>query len=133
METFRVRKSLAAIAAIAAALATAAIVRYALLEPADLAHLCGAPGAPWWCAPRALAAVVLDAGALGYAALAAGVVAIFTRSSVWAVTAACCGAAGLVLYAAATGATGFLIGFLVLMRAVTALPGSPDARRERKA
>jgi hypothetical protein len=122
-----------AAAAVALSLAIAAVLRYAALEPAGLAHLCGAPGAPWWCAPRALAAGVLDAGALGFAAIAAGVVAILTRSSAWALAAACLGAAGLVLYAAATGAAGFLLGFLVLARTITADRHPPDAGREREA
>lgn len=121
-----------AAAAVALSLGAAAAARYALLEPAELAHLCGAPGAPWWCAPRALAAGALDAGALGLAALAAGVVAILTRRSAWALAASCLGAAGLVLYAAATGAAGFLLGFLVLARAA-APARAPDAPREREA
>lgn len=120
-------------AAVVLSLAAAAALRYAALEPAGLAHLCGAPGAPWWCAPRALVAAALDAGALGFAAIAAGVLAILTRSSAWALAAACLGAAGLVLYAAATGATGFLLGLLVLARAIAADRRPSDAHREREA
>lgn len=119
--------------AIAASLAGAALLRDAALEPAALAHLCGASGAPWWCAPRALAAGVLHAGALGFAALGAGGVAILTRSSAWALGAACLGAGGLVLYAAATGATGFLLGFLALARAAAAGRRPPGAGGEREA
>ena len=122
-----------AVAAVALSLAAAAILRYAALEPAGLAHLCGASGAPWWCAPRALAAGVLDAGAPGFAAIATGVVAILTRSSAWALAAACLGAAGLLLYAVATGAAGFLLGFLVLARAIATDRHPPDAGREREA
>jgi hypothetical protein len=121
------------VAAVAAALAAGAIVRYAVIEPAAIAHLCGAPGAPWWCAPRSLAAAALDAGALGFGALAAGAVAILTRSSAWALGAACLGAAGLVLYAAVTGAAGGLLGLLVLARAAAPRPRPPDARGEREA
>ena len=121
------------VAAIVLSLAAAATLRYAALEPAGLAHLCGASGAPWWCAPRALAAGVLDAGAPGFAAIATGVVAILTRSSAWALAAACLGAGGLVLYAAATGAAGFLLGFLVLARGIAADRSPPDTGREREA
>lgn len=121
------------IAAVAIALAVAAGVRYAIIEPAGLAHLCGASAAPWWCAPRALAAGVLDAGALGLAAIAAGVVATFARSLAWALAAACLGAAGLVLYGVVTGATGFLLGLLVLARTVVAGRHPPHARREAEA
>jgi len=119
------------VAGVAIALAIATGMRYAIIEPAGLAHLCGAPGAPWWCAPRALAAAVLDAGALGFGAIGAGMLAILTRLSGWALAAACLGAAGLVLYAVATGAVGLLLGLLVLARAGGAT--LPDARREREA
>ena len=134
MATLQRRNRLALpVTAVVLSLAAAALLRYAALEPAGLAHLCGAPGAPWWCAPRALAASVLDAGALGFGAIATGVVAILTRSSAWALAAACLGAAGLLLYAVATGAAGFLLGFLVLARAIAADRPSPDAGREREA
>lgn len=134
MATSQRRNPLAlTVAAVVLSLAAAAALRYAALEPAGLAHLCGAPGAPWWCAPRALAAGVLDVGALGFGAIATGVVAILTRSSAWALAAACLGAAGLLLYAVATGAAGFLLGFLVLARAIAAVRPSPDAGREREA
>jgi hypothetical protein len=113
------------------ALAIAAGVRYAIIEPPGPAHLCGAPGAPWWCAPRALAAAAFDAGALGFGALAVGVLAILTRRSAWALAAACLGAAGLLLYAVVTGAVGLLLGLLVLAR--TGGAALPDARREREA
>ena len=129
METFAGKKALAAAAAVAAALAAAAALRYAALEPAALAHLCGVPAAPWWCTPRALAAGVLHAGALGFASIGAGGVAMLTRSSAWALAAACLGAAGLVLYAAATGAAGLLGGLLVLARAIVARRHPPGARR----
>ena len=133
MATFAGKQAIALAAAVALSVAVAAIVRYAALEPAGLAHLCSASGAPWWCAPRALAAGVLDAGALGFAAIAAGVLAILTRSSAWALAAACLGAAGLLLYAVATGAAGVLLGCLVLARAIAVDPHPPDASREREA
>ncbi len=127
MATAREESAVWPIATVAIALALAASVRYALIEPLAIAHLCGAPGAPWWCAPRGLAAGALHAGALGVGAIAAGVVAILARSSAWALAAAGLGAAGLVLYAAAAGAVGCLLGLLVLARA------SPYGRREREA
>jgi len=132
MTTSGARRALVrVVVSVAIALAIAAGVRYAIIEPARLAHLCGAPGAPWWCAPRALLAAALDAGALGFGAIGAGVLAILTRLSAWALAAACLGAAGLVLYAAATGAVGLLLGLLVLARtAAGAAP--PDACRERE-
>ncbi len=133
MATARGKTVVSGIAAAALALAAAAIVRYALIEPVAIAHLCGAPEAPWWCAPRAAAAFVLDAGALGFGAIAAGAAAILTRSSAWALAAAGLGAAGLVLYAAVTGAVGFLLGLLVLARRAVVDPEPPDRGREREA
>jgi len=118
---------------VAIALAAAAGVRYAIIEPVAIAHLCSASGAPWWCAPRALAAQGLATGALGLGAIATGIAATFTRSSSWALGAACLGAAGLVLYGVATGAAGFLLGLLVLARSVAAGRHPPHARREGEA
>lgn len=117
-------------ATIPLAFALAAGLRYGLVEPASLAHLCGATGAPWWCALRALAVAVVATGALGVAAVGAGVVATLTRRSGWAIGAVACGAAGLVLYAVVAGATGLLLGLLVLARTAGRPP--PDARGERE-
>ena len=133
MATSTSRKRIVFAAAVALSLAAAAAVRYVALEPEWLAHLCGVPEAPSWCAPRALAAAVLDAGALGFAAIATGAAAIFTRSLAWALAALSFGAAALVLYAAATGAVGLLLGLLVLARAAATDRHPPDARREREA
>lgn len=117
--------------AVAAAFALAAAIRYAVIEPEAIAHLCESHDAPWWCVVRAGAVAVFATHAPGIAALAAGVVATFSRRSSWALAAACLGAAGLALYAAGTGAIGFLLGVLVLARSPGS--GAPDARRERKA
>lgn len=117
--------------AVAAAFALAAATRYTVIEPEALAHLCESRDAPWWCVVRAGAVAIFATEAPGIAALAAGVVATFSRRSSWALAAACLGAAGLALYAAGTGAVGFLLGLLVLARSPAS--GSPDARRESKA
>jgi urea transporter len=117
--------------AVAATLALATVIRYFVIELEILAHLCESHDAPWWCVVRAGAVAVLATQAPGIAALATGVVATFSRRSSWALAAACLGAAGLALYAAGTGAVGFLLGLLVLARSPAS--GSPDAHRESKA
>lgn len=99
---------------IAAALAAA--LRFFVIEPEALAHLCGAAGAPWWCVPRAAAIAAFSTGALALAAVGAGVAAIVTRRPGAGLFAACLGAAGLVLYAVEAGAVAFLAGLLALAR-----------------
>ena len=125
------RLLLSTVVAVALALAAAAALRFAVVEPAGIAHLCGAAYAPWWCAPRALLVWVLALGAPGLGASAAGVLATFARSPAWALVAAGLGAAGLLLYSVATGAVGFLLGLLVVARAV-AIRRHPHAPSERE-
>jgi len=117
--------------AVAASLVAALAVRYAVIEPETLAHLCRSADAPWWCVARAGVVAVLATEAPGLAALAAGVVATLSRRLSWALSAACLGAAGLALYAAGTGAVGCLLGMLVFARSPA--PASPDARRQGEA
>jgi hypothetical protein len=102
---------------VAIAAAVAALLRVYVVEPEELAHLCGAAGAPWWCALRAAVIAAFATHALGVAAIAAGGIAIMTRRSGAALAAACLGVAGLVLYAVEAGAFGFLLGVLALARA----------------
>ena len=102
---------------IAIAAAVAALLRFYVVEPEEMAHLCGAAGAPWWCAVRAAVIAAFATHALGVAAVAAGGIAIATRWSGAALAAACLGVAGLVLYAVEAGAIGFLLGALALARA----------------
>ena len=108
----------------AAALAAAAALRFGVVEPASIVHLCNAPAAPWWCTLRAAVVALYTSGALGIGAVGAGALATFTRSCAWALLAVCLGAAGLVLYAFDAGAVGFLLGALVLARS-----GSTEAGR----
>ena len=105
---------------IAGTLLAAAALRFAIVEPAGIAHLCSAPEAPWWCGVREALVGALGLGVPGVAAIAAGVAANLKRSSGWALAAACLGGAGLVLYSVVAGAVGFLLGALVLARTVAA-------------
>lgn len=101
---------------VTAAAALAALLRYLVIEPEGLAHLCSAAAAPWWCAPRAAAITAFSSGALAIAAVGAGVLAIVTRRRGAGGAAACLGAAGLVLYTVEAGAVALLLGLLALAR-----------------
>lgn len=101
---------------IAIAAAVAAVVRFQIVEPEDLAHLCSAAGAPWWCALRAAVIAAFATNALAVAATAAGGISIATRRSGAALGAVCLGVAGLVLYSVEAGAIALLLGLLTLAR-----------------
>ena len=101
-------------------------LRHLLIEPESIAHSCGSPGAPWWCAARALVIAAFATNAIAVAAVVAGVLAILTRRSGLAVVAACLGVAGLVLYSYEAGAAALLAGLVVLAR-------EHHARRQRPA
>ena len=106
--------------------AAAAAMRFALLEPEPIVHLCGSAGAPWWCTARSAAIAAFATNGLAVVAVAAGILAVLARSSRLALAAACLGMAGLVLYSVESGAVAFLLGVLVLAR-------PRHARRERTA
>jgi hypothetical protein len=110
-------KSLAVAAgSIAVTVVVTALLRFRLVEPEYLAHLCGAPAAPWWCTLREAVIAAFASHALEVAAVAAGGVAVVTRRSGAALAAACLGAAGLVLYAVEAGAIALLLGLIALAR-----------------
>jgi hypothetical protein len=121
-----------AVVAVSGALAgvVAAIVRFLLVEPDAMVHLCGATAAPWWCALRAAAVAAFATNALAIAAVVAGGIATATRRSGAAVAAVCLGLAGLVLYAVEAGAVALLLGLLALARASDRQTG---ARRKQQA
>lgn len=124
------RRVTAPVFAIATSVAIAAGVRFQIVEPEGLAHLCSASAAPWWCTLRAAVIAVFATNALAIAAVAAGGIAIATRRSGAALAAACLGVAGLVLYAVEAGAIACLLGLLTLARARTRQAG---ARSEEQA
>lgn len=101
---------------IAASFALACALRFGVVEPEALAHVCGAPGAPWWCALRAGVIAAFASGALALACGVAAVAATLVRSRRWALAAACLGVAGLILFSYESGALGLLAGLLVLAR-----------------
>jgi hypothetical protein len=115
----------------ALAFAIAAALRFALIEPEALAHVCESHSAPGWCAIRGAVVFFARSSWLGGAALLTGVIATVSRSSRWALAALGLGLAALLLYSAAAGAVTFLLGGLVLARCV-ATGRQQDARSEDK-
>jgi hypothetical protein len=115
---------------IAAAGVLAALLRYQLVQPAAIAHVCDAGGGPWWCTARSLVIATFSTYGIGYAALIASAVALGRRSAGAALAAAAFGIAGLVLYCYEAGAVGFLVGLLVLARAAA---GQEDRGDEQQA
>jgi hypothetical protein len=91
-------------------------LRFGLIEPAALAHVCGAAAAPWWCGLRGAVIVAFASGGLALAALASAGAATLLRARGWALAAVCLGVAGLVLFSYEAGAVALLAGLLVLAR-----------------
>ena len=104
------------LALVAALVATASIVRFALIEPPHFAWACQSVDAPWWCPLRMAGIASLRFGALGIGALACGLVALLRSEHRMAWAALGLGAAGLVLYAPELSAGGALLGAMVLLR-----------------
>lgn len=105
----------------------AAVLRYGLIEPAQMADLCGADGGPRWCAWRQWAVVAFLGYGYGYAALTAAFLALVLRHPLAAWLAAALGAAALVLYCFEAGAFALLVGVLRLARAQA---GRPSAEQD---
>ena len=95
----------------------AAIVRYGVIEPPAVAHLCTAGGAPGWCAWRQWAVLGFLGYGYGYAALTAAFLALVTRHPLAAWLAAAMGFTAMVLYCVEAGAFALLVGALRLLRA----------------
>ncbi|MCE5233165.1 MAG: hypothetical protein ABFC67_10490 [Mizugakiibacter sp.] len=120
--------------------ALAMVLRYALIEPADVAHRCDAGTGPWWCSLRHAAVLAFTRGpdtwwsgapgvsALGWigtAALLAAALALLRRRTATATLAAALGAVALVLYCFQSGALALLVGALALARTQARTP--PEA------
>jgi hypothetical protein len=113
--------------------ALAAVVRYLLVEPAQIAHLCDSGAGPWWCGVRAVAIATFSHHALGYVALCLGVLATLIRVRAVAHAAALTGMAGLILYEFEYSAVALLLGLLVLVRGAPAAAGQRDGGRKHPA
>src|SRR5690606_26079025 len=58
--------------AVAAVLGVTGALRFMLIEPHEIGHLCLQADAPWWCAVRSGLAVAFRSQAFGWISLAAG-------------------------------------------------------------
>lgn len=116
---------------VAAVFALAAAARYLLVQPPEVAHACEAAAASTWCTLRMLVIRSFATFGLGYAAMAATVLTLFTWSRLVAWAAAMIGAAGLILYCYEPAAVSFVTGVLVLARAQSGL--ARPAGREQQA
>jgi hypothetical protein len=98
------------------ALALAFVLRIFAIEPSHIGHACDA--GPWsgWCAARTTLILTFRFQEIGWAALAAGIVATLVRRAWLGQLALALGFAGLVLYSYEPAAIGALLGALVLIR-----------------
>ena len=102
---------------VAGAYATAAAVRYGLIQRDDLGAICEAGGSvPSWCAVRLLFIHGFVYGVYAYASLACAALAYWRRSRLAAMAAIAFGTWGMVLYSFTWSAVGFLAGTLALAR-----------------
>jgi hypothetical protein len=116
------RFALWAWAAVAAVLAATAALRFLLIEPHEIGHLCLQAEAPWWCAARGALAAAFRSQAFGALSLACALWSWRRRDVRWAAAAMVVGAAGLMLYNANLAAPGVLLGVIVLAQARSARP-----------
>ena len=107
---------LAPSAVVVGALAVAGLVRYRLVEPADLTAICAAT--PWdspVCMLRSLAVQVFSGQRIGIVALACALVALLTRWRIITLLALAIASAGLVLYSTDWAAPAVLLAGLALL------------------
>jgi len=99
---------------LAGALGFSLWARYGLIESMSVATMCNATSVPMSCIVRNYVIATTIVPLWGYIALAAGAIAVFSRRFDLTVLALVTGAIGLVLYAGAAAAAGFLLGWITL-------------------
>ena len=106
-------------------LALAVALRVFVVEPSHIGHACDPR--PWsgWCAGRTALIMSFRFGEIGWAALAAGVVATVVRAAWLGQAALSLGLAGLVLYSYEPAVVGALLGVLVMFRPRPGPPARP--------
>jgi hypothetical protein len=102
--------------AILAAGVLAVVLRYGVIEPADLAHACEGPGGPGWCPVRMSVVQGFLTYGYGYIAVAGVALALFHPRRWTAALAAALGLFALQLYCYEAGAFALLVGCLRLVR-----------------
>ncbi|MFC5741380.1 hypothetical protein [Dyella tabacisoli] len=102
---------------IALAALLAAALRYGLIEPANIEHLCeGGHHDPAWCSWRHAVVIGFFTYGYGYAALAAAALALLWKHPFAAWLSGAIGVFALLLYCYEAGALALLIGSLRLLR-----------------
>lgn len=114
--------------------ALAAWIRYGLIEPAAIGHLCEAAAtAPAWCQGRQLLVFGFLGYGYGWAALACAALALVWKHPASAWVAAAAGVLALQLYCFEAGAFALLVGCLRLARLqADAAPGDEDGDGQRQ-
>jgi hypothetical protein len=119
--------------AILAVGAIAALLRYYVIEPANLAEACEGPGGPNWCPVRMGVVHGFLTYGYGYVALAAVALALFVPRRWTAALAGALGLFALQLYCFEAGAFALLVGSLRLARLqANQEPGAPDDQGDRE-
>lgn len=111
---------------LACALGFSLWARYGLIESENLATLCNATSVPLRCTVRNYVVASTALPLWGYVALAAGALSVFLRRLDVMLLALVAGASGLVLYAGATAAAGFLLGWITLARLLARAPPATE-------
>ena len=100
--------------------------RYGLIESVTVATQCNATSVPLRCAVREMVIATTALPFWGSAALAAGALSVMLRRLDVTLLALLSGAVGLVLYAGAAAAVGFLLGWLTLARLLARTNAAPE-------
>jgi len=113
--------------------ALAAWIRYGLIEPAAIGHLCETATAPAWCQWRLRLVLAFLNYGYGWAALAFAALALVWKHPLSAWLAAASGVLALQLYCFEAGAFALLVGCLRLIRLqADAAPGDKDRNGDRQ-
>lgn len=111
-----------ALAAAALAVGAGFAIRFLAIEVHEIGQICDPGTGPWWCVPRQAAVQAfligrLGVGALGVAALLAGIGALVQGGRVAILIATALGGLGCVLYNADLAALGLVLALIAAARA----------------
>ena len=110
----------------------AAWLRFDLIQPSDIAALCGDAGSPWWCPVRQWMVLGFLRNIYGMFALVAALFAVFAHRLAVAWLAAALGLFALVMFCYQAGALALLVGCLRLLRVqARLLPAAQHRPRHR--
>lgn len=97
------------------------LLRYQLIEPAEIGAFCDGGGGPLWCTARLYLIVATEWGLIGWAAFACGALSLLFASRTegppkGVFAALVLGGAGLILYNATPAAFGVVLALIALIR-----------------